>query len=94
MFYQLKHIFTLRVLSYSTCLSIFFQKFSKFVDKVCCFLDSICGDKCLSYQDGEKCECGNYTFGAFSNKYCCIQINETCKTQGSKVILTMNNRFK
>ena len=56
----------------------FFQKFSKFVDKVCCFLVQICGDKCINYHS--KCECGDNTFMDF--KYCCIQKNETCKTAG------------
>ena len=55
-----------------------FQKFSKFVDKVCCFLGSICGDKCFEYP--QKCECGDTTFEY--SKYCCIPRNETCKIQG------------
>ena len=52
-----------------------------FVDKVC-FLDNICGDKCIDY--GSKCECGDTTFEYDDDdaKYCCNQRNETCKAQG------------
>ena len=57
-----------------------FQKFSKFVDKVCCFLDYICGDKC--FEDPHKCKCGDTTFTIYDDLYCCIQMNETCKIQG------------
>ena len=57
------------------------QKFSKFDDKLCCFLDQICGDKCLSKIDW-TCNCGDATFKFPDYKYCCIPINETCKTQG------------
>ena len=59
-----------------------FQKFSKFIDKVCCFLDDICGDGCVIQYSGKKCECGDTTFGDLDYKYCCIQMNETCKVQG------------
>ena len=58
----------------------FFQKFSKFVDKVCCFLDAICGDKCIS--GISKCVCGGTTFKHYDFKYCCIQMKETCKIHG------------
>ena len=59
---------------------LLFQKFSKFVDKVCCFLDYICGDKC--FEDPHKCKCGDTTFTIYDDLYCCIQMNETCKIQG------------
>ena len=55
-----------------------FQKFSKFVDKGCCFLDRICGDKCYY----SECECGDTTLLQQDLKYCCIQMNETCKVGG------------
>ena len=57
---------------------LLFQKFSKFVDKVCCFLDEICGDKCIDYR--LNCECGDTTID--NSMYCCILRNETCKKQG------------
>ena len=58
----------------------FFQKFSKFVDKVCYFLEYVCGDKCLNGDYG-YCQCGDTTVYDY-DKYCCIQMNETCKVQG------------
>ena len=57
-----------------------FQKFSKFVDKVCCFSDYICGDKCFEYP--QKCECGDTIFEFDDGKYCCNQGNVTCKIDG------------
>ena len=56
------------------------SKVFQFVDKVFCFLDWICGDKCL-YDIDSKCECGDTTFGNDDKKYCCIQMNETCEAQ-------------
>ena len=56
-----------------------FQRFSKFVDKIFCFLAYICGDQCNGYL--QTCECGDTTFNDHDNKYCCIQMNETCKVQ-------------
>ena len=53
-----------------------FQKFSKFVDKICCLLGKICGDQCL-FQ--ERCKCGNRQFNDADDFYCCIPSNETCK---------------
>ena len=55
--------------------------FSKFVDRVCCFLDNICGDKCLD-NSKSTCECGDTTFNSLDKKYCCIQMNETCEAKG------------
>ena len=58
-----------------------FQKIWKFINKVYCFLEYICGDKCIGF--GSKCECGDTTFDIFDDaKYCCNQRNETCKKQG------------
>ena len=57
-----------------------FQKFSKFVDKVRCISENICGDKC--YRSDKKCYCGDTTVKISDYKYCCIQMNETCKVQG------------
>ena len=56
------------------------QKISKFFDKVCCFLDLICGDKCIDRHS--KCECGDITIHYGDYKYCCIQMNETCEAKG------------
>ena len=55
-----------------------FQKSSKFIDKVCCYLDNICGDECSP----GTCECGDTTFGFSDNLYCCIPMKETCKIKG------------
>ena len=44
-------------------------------------LGRICGDKCL-VDHNSTCNCGNTTFIDYDSKYCCIPINETCKTQG------------
>ena len=50
-----------------------------------CFLDYICGDKCLEYRS--KCECGDSIFDGV-NLYCCISHNETCKVQGMWIKLS------
>ena len=50
-------------------------------DKDCCFLGTICGDKCLENSE-QICECGNTTFDMLDRYYCCISRNETCKSQG------------
>ena len=53
--------------------------FFNLLTKVYCFLDRICGDKCI--RNDKNCECGDI-FDRDAFKYCCIQMNETCKTQG------------
>ena len=45
-------------------------------------LDFICGDKCIDYFHGAKCECGDTIFDSMDDKYCCIPRNETCVGQG------------
>ena len=82
---ELEHGLATDCNSKSMKIESFFQKFS-FIDKVCCFLAKICGDKCFDgtndYPYG-KCECGDTTFEyEHVHKYCCIPINETCKVQG------------
>ena len=74
-------------LSYRLCQEMYenivtLSKCSKFVYKVCCSLDLICGDKCIRYDRHSKCECGDTAFDKYDNKYCCIPRNETCKGQG------------
>ena len=61
-----------------------FQNFSNFVDKVCCFLGYICGDKCFDFDS--VCDCGGATFDVYDDLYCCILRNETCMVQGTYVI--------
>ena len=56
------------------------QKLSGFVDKVCCFLGVICGDKCRSAVG--SCECGDSTITNDDNEFCCTPMNETCMVQG------------
>ena len=63
------------------------KKNSKFVDKVCCYLDVLCGDKCLIYPK-KKCECGNNTFEYGDQLYCCIPNNENCKIEGMCIKLS------
>ena len=55
-------------------------KLFKFVKKVCCILERICGNKCL--KTFGVCECGDTTFETSDDKYCYIPKNDTCETQG------------
>ena len=61
-----------------------FQNFSRFVDKVCCFLGYICGDKCFDFDS--VCDCGGATLDYLDDLYCCIPRNETCMVQGTSLI--------
>lgn len=50
---------------------------SQAINKICCFSDYVCGDKCA-----KKCLCGGTFISYPDNLYCCITKNETCFTQG------------
>ena len=63
-----------------TCIVIIWNVF-QMLDKACCFLGYICGDKCMK-SIFSKCECGDTTFNGNGDEYCCIQRNETCKIHG------------
>ena len=66
--------------NYKSNFRFIFSKVLEFVDKVFCFLDDICGDKCI--HGDSICECGGSTFNRYETMYCCIPMNETCKIQG------------
>lgn len=62
---------------------IHFSNFLEFVHNVCCFLDYICGGNCIN--GDSTCECGGTLFGESDNLYCCIPMNETCKSKGIRL---------
>ena len=63
--------------------SLTVSKHLEFVDKFCCIVDDICGDKCLDFYYGHKyCECGDTRFNSMNNLYCCIPKNEECIIKG------------
>ena len=47
-------------------------------------LGHICGDQCFDFDHEYKCECGGTTFISTEDfhLYCCIPLNDTCKTLG------------
>ena len=56
-----------------------FKGFPILFDEGYCFLDNICGDKCMDYSE---CECDNTTFDFRDNLYCCIPKDKNCNIQG------------